>query len=190
MGSRRWSSFAIFCLKPSLNQISGLLLRNICSFTCRISIFHMATNTNRNVAKTLREAPNTNSYGHINVLSYWNGLCIYPVNQVWIQRPYNIYDWYKSSIIQDIKQKLYSHNFCVSPESTLFTMFNMKSISIAFPQWYLHYQCILPSSRWGDNYRHSHQLSHANAFTWALGLYYRSKHYQVAFGRPFRNFYL
>ena len=39
-------------------------------------IFYMASNTYRNVAKTLREAPNTNSYGHLNVLSYWNGLCM------------------------------------------------------------------------------------------------------------------
>ena len=44
---------------------------------------HMATNTYRNVAKTLREAPNTNSYGHLNVLSYRNGLCVDPVNRVW-----------------------------------------------------------------------------------------------------------
>ena len=48
-------------------------------------IFHMATNTYRNVAKTLREAPMTNSYGHLNVLSYWNGLCIDPVNRVCFQ---------------------------------------------------------------------------------------------------------
>ena len=53
-------------------------------------IFHMATNTYRNVAKTLREAPNTYSYGHLKVLSYWNGLCIDPVNRVW-SHAYKIY---------------------------------------------------------------------------------------------------
>ena len=34
-------------------------------------IFHMATNTLVSQRRqTLREAPNTNSYGHLNVLSY------------------------------------------------------------------------------------------------------------------------
>ena len=37
-----------------------------------------------------------------------------------------------ASIIQDIKQKVYSHALCVSPEPILFNMFNMKSISIVF----------------------------------------------------------
>ena len=43
----------------------------------------MATNTHRNVAKTIREVPNTNWYGHLDVLSYWNGLYIDLVNLVW-----------------------------------------------------------------------------------------------------------
>ena len=35
-----------------------------------------------NITKTLRNISNTNSYGHLDVLSYWNGLCIYVVNRV------------------------------------------------------------------------------------------------------------
>ena len=42
--------------------------------------------------------------------------------------------FYNASIIQDIKQKQYSHNLCVSPEPIFFMMFNMKPITIAFPQ--------------------------------------------------------
>ena len=41
--------------------------------------------------------------------------------------------FYNVSIIQDIKQKQYSHK-CVSPEPILFMIFNMKSKTIAFPQ--------------------------------------------------------
>ena len=42
--------------------------------------------------------------------------------------------FYDASFIQDIKQKLYSHNVCVSSEPILLMLFNMKSIAIAFPQ--------------------------------------------------------
>ena len=42
--------------------------------------------------------------------------------------------FYNTSIIQDIKQKVYIHDLCVSPEPILFMIFNMKSISISFPK--------------------------------------------------------
>ena len=42
--------------------------------------------------------------------------------------------YHNLSIFQDIKQKAHSHNVYVSPEPILFMMFNMKSISIAFPK--------------------------------------------------------
>ena len=36
----------------------------------------MAVNTHPIIAETLREVPNTNLYGHLNMLSYWNGLLL------------------------------------------------------------------------------------------------------------------
>ena len=67
---------------PSCVKYLLFYMRNITPVAEKKHIFHMATNTYRNVAKTLREAPNTNTYGQLNVLSYWKGLCIDPVNRV------------------------------------------------------------------------------------------------------------
>ena len=74
-----------------------------------------------------------------------------------------------ASIIQDFKQKLYSHTVCVSPEPILFMMFNMKSISVAFPQ-HTHYDniCIVNAFYKVVN----EELGHANVFTLVWDLYF------------------
>ena len=76
--------------------------------------------------------------------------------------------FYNASIIQDIKQKLYSHTLFVSPEPILF---DMKSIPNAFPQHTKNYSdihIIIVFYKVADEGRAI--ISHVNAFTCTLDL--------------------
>ena len=104
----------------------------------------------------------------------------YDLNVSYISWLQMIFYLYHSTNLRNTCKSTFGPYVCVSTEPILFMKFNMIWVNIhCFSSayklyWCPHYQCILPSHRWGESYHLSHQLGHANAFTWARNLYYLS----------------